>query len=215
MIQETVTDVIIMNDGQRHSDMQASAAVIRDEHLPARTSTQQMAEWMERVALKQDRQAFERLYWELVPRLKSYMKKHGADPAEADDLAQETMVQVWRKASLYDPSRATATAWIYRIARNLQIDKVRRRKLHEVELTAEIDRADESLEGHERALLRLDAARLRNLVEALPEDQLDVVRLAFFEGMSHSEIVEHLSIPLGTVKSRLRLAFGKLRTAME
>ena len=97
---------------------------------------------------------------------------------------------------------------------DLQIDRLRRQKLHEVTLTEEADRTDEGDDGHHRAAERLDAGKLRELVETLPADQMDVVKLAFFEGLSHSEIGQRLSTPLGTVKSRLRLAFGKLRMAM-
>ena len=128
--------------------------------------------------------------------------------ASADDLAQETMVQVWRKAEQYNPNKAGPAAWIYRVARNLQIDRLRRRKLHEVELTAEADRAEEGRAEHRRLVERPDADKLRELVKTLPADQKDVLQLAFFEGMTHSEICQQLSIPLGTVKSRLRLAFG-------
>jgi len=170
--------------------------------------------WMRAIARDRDPQAFERLYQYYAPRLKSYMVRQGADSASADDLAQEAMVQVWRKAEQYDPARAAPAAWIYRVARNLRIDKLRRQKLHEVELTIEAEKVDESSSGHEAATEQIDAQRLRNVVETLPEEQMEVVQLAFFEGLSHSEVGQRLSIPLGTVKSRLRLAFGKLRTAV-
>lgn len=142
------------------------------------------------------------------------MIRQGADASSADDLAQEAMVQVWRKAEQYDPEKAAPAAWIFRIARNLQIDRLRRRKFFEVELTAEADRPDDGIDGHERTVEHIDADRLRGLVEELSDDQMDVIRLAFFEGLTHSEIGQRLELPLGTVKSRLRLAFGKLRTAM-
>jgi len=177
-------------------------------------SNQEAVDWLRAVATKRDRGAFEHLYRQFAPRIKSYMTRQGADPAGADDLAQETLVQVWRKAAQYDPAKAAPAAWIFCVARNLQIDRLRRQKLHEVELTAEADRTDEGAAGHQRSVERLDADKLRELVETLPADQMDVVRLAFFEGLTHSEIGQRLSVPLGTVKSRLRLAFGKLRTAM-
>ena len=170
--------------------------------------------WLQAIASERDRAAFERLYRRYAPKIKSYMVRQGADNATADDLAQETMVQIWRKAEQYNPLRASPSAWIYRVARNLRIDKLRRQKFHEVELTAEADRADESFGGHHNAADRIDANRLRGYVETLSAEQMDVVQLAFFEGLSHSEVGQRLSIPLGTVKSRLRLAFGKLRMAM-
>lgn len=142
------------------------------------------------------------------------MIKQGADAVTADDLAQEAMVQVWRKAEQYNPKKAAPAAWIFRIARNLQIDRLRRRKFHEVELTAEADRTDEGMSGHERTIEQIDSGKLRELIDNLSDDQMSVIKLAFFEGLTHSEICQKLELPLGTVKSRLRLAFGKLRTAM-
>ena len=141
------------------------------------------------------------------------MVRRGADMAFSDDLVQETMVQVWRKADLYDPDKASPAAWIFRIARNLHIDRLRKQKFHEVEYTAEDDKPDEGIAGHQRAMDRIDAAKLRELLAELPREQVNVVQLAFFEGMSHAEIGEQLDLPLGTVKSRLRLAFDKLRGA--
>lgn len=180
-----------------------------------RSISDQALKWLESVASEQDKQAFESLYSVYAPKVKTYMRRQGADEASADDLAQETMVQVWRKAHQFDPRRAAPSTWIFRIARNLQIDKLRRQKFHEVELTTEAERVDETAAGHERATESPDADRLGRLVNSLPAEQMNVVRLAFFEGLSHAEIGNRLSIPLGTVKSRLRLAFAKLRTVME
>ncbi len=181
---------------------------------PGSPDRQDAVRWLADIAEHRDRQAFARLYGQLAPKVKSYMIRQGADAASADDLTQEAMVQTWRKAGQYDPRKAAPTAWVFRIARNLRIDRLRRQKFHEVELTAEADRPAEGLGDHERIVERPDADRLRLLVQALPSEQTEVVTLAFFEGLSHSEIGQHLSIPLGTVKSRLRLAFGKLRAGM-
>ena len=146
--------------------------------------------------------------------VKRYMQRQGADPDLAEDLAQETLVQVWRKAAQYDPAKAAPSAWVFTVARNLRIDRLRRQRLFEVELTEEADAEDEHGDGHQRTLERLDAGRLTALVETLPTEQVDVIRLAYFEGLSHAEVGRALNVPLGTVKSRLRLALAKLRTAM-
>jgi RNA polymerase sigma-70 factor (ECF subfamily) len=172
------------------------------------------ADWLKLVAERRDRDAFERLYGFFAPRIKRYMMRQGADEASADDLAQEAMVQVWRKAHHYDPQKAAATTWVFRVARNLQIDRLRKHKLHEVELSVEAEHDEGGIGSHECFEKRPDADRLRALVTALPEEQMDVVRLAFFEGLSHSEVSLQLSVPIGTVKSRLRLAFSKLRAGM-
>ncbi|MES9969593.1 MAG: sigma-70 family RNA polymerase sigma factor [Candidatus Thiodiazotropha sp.] len=177
-------------------------------------SVTETVDWLVSVAEKRDRYAFERLYDHFAPRIKSYMIRQGADEASADDLAQETMVQIWRKAHHYDPQKAAVTTWIFRVARNLQIDRLRKHRLHEVELTAEAEHKDQGYGSHERFEKRPDEDKLRSLIGGLPEEQMEVVRLAFFEGLSHSEVSCRLSIPIGTVKSRMRLAFDKLRMGM-
>ena len=195
--------------------MTAQAVTITYAEVPEnKTPPEQLAVWLACVATERDRHAFELLFEHFSPRLKSYMIRLGADPVMAEDLAQETMVKVWHKASLYDRSKAGASVWIFRIARNLRIDKLRRQRFHEVELdTEEVARQGHFLECA-TTTERLDADRLPELVQELPAEQLEVVRLAFFEGLTHSEICQQLELPLGTVKSRLRLAFAKLRKAM-
>ena len=195
--------------------MNAQAVTTTIAEIPDNTTPpEQLAGWLGSVASDRDRRAFERLFEHFAPRLKSYMMRLGADTVMAEDLAQETMVKVWHKANLYDSSKAGASVWIFRIARNLRIDKLRRQRFHEVELdTEEIARQGHFLES-ESSTERLDADRLPELVQELPEEQMEVVRLAFFEGLTHSEICQQLELPLGTVKSRLRLAFAKLRKAM-
>jgi len=194
--------------------MQAVNTITPHTQEMAALARQEAAVWLADIAQRQDRQAFAKLYGQFAPKVKSYMVRQGADPAGADDLTQETMAQIWRKAAQYNPDKAAPSSWIFRIARNLQIDRLRKQKFHEVELTADADRPAEGAMDHERLTEQPDADRLRALVAALPADQMEVVRLAFFEGLSHSEIGQQLSIPLGTVKSRLRLAFGKLRAGM-
>ena len=176
-------------------------------------SAEQLAEWLGLVGRSQDRSAFEKLFVHFGPRLRRYMAQLGADAATAEDLAQEALVQVWRKASTYDPTRAAASSWIFAVARNLRIDRLRRRPHHEIDLDNAPERQCEDADGHERAQARVDAERLAALVQTLPADQVEVVRLSFYEGLSHAEIGARLGLPLGTVKSRLRLAFGKLRQA--
>jgi RNA polymerase sigma-70 factor (ECF subfamily) len=194
--------------------MLAVTKIFPESETAAGVSAMEAVDWLTLVAEKRDRNAFECLYGYFAPRIKSYMMRQGADEASADDLAQEAMVQIWRKAHRYDPQKAAVTTWIFRVARNLQIDRLRKHKLHEVELSVETEHDDEGGGSHERFEKGPDADRLRALVGTLPEEQMDVIRLAFFEGLSHSEVSHHLSVPIGTVKSRLRLAFSKLRMGM-
>jgi len=190
------------------------AAIRPDEEVPTGVAPPpELADWLAAVAQRGDREAFAGLFQWFAPRVKRYMQRLGADPDTAEDLAQETLVQVWRKAAQYDPARPPS-AWVFTVARNLRIDRLRRQRLFEVELTEEADAEDEFGDGHQRTLERLDAGRLLELVRALPAEQVQVVRLAYFEGLSHAEVGRTLDVPLGTVKSRLRLALAKLRSAL-
>lgn len=163
------------------------------------------------IASTQDRAAFAELFQHFAPRVKSYMLRLGAPPETAEELAQETLLTVWRKAALFDPARAGASTWIFTIARNLRIDALRRERrplidLPDVEPEPEAT-PDTLLDGAERD------GRLRQAMADLPPDQAEVVRLSFFEDKPHSEIAGQLGLPLGTVKSRLRLALIRLRAA--
>jgi RNA polymerase sigma-70 factor, ECF subfamily len=174
-----------------------------------------MADLLRRIAEASDVEAFQLLYQSFGPRLKSYMMRQGADADTAEELAQETLLAVWRKAPLYDAEKGSASTWIYTIARNLRIDRLRRevawQELPEGhDETASDDPApDEILSDHERQ------TRVRAALKQLPEDQHEVVALSYLEGLSHSEIADKLGLPLGTVKSRMRLAYQKIRETVE
>ncbi|MGB0749333.1 MAG: sigma-70 family RNA polymerase sigma factor [Magnetospiraceae bacterium] len=166
------------------------------------------------VATKRDKEAFAALFRHYAPRVKSYMRRLGAEENAADELAQEAMLSVWRKADRFDPSKASAGTWIFRVARNLRIDALRRAKHPEGnddalrEIVDDTPLADDSLAARQRD------QRVKRAIDALPDPQAEVVRLSFYDGKPHSAIAEELNVPLGTVKSRLRLAFGRLRQAM-
>lgn len=166
------------------------------------------------IARHRDRAAFAALFAHYAPRLKAYMQRLGASADFAEEMAQETMVTVWRKAALFDPARAAAPAWIFAILRNRRIDVLRRARL----ALPDIDPSEE-LPPVPGADSMLDAARratrLRAALAALPPEQAAVVRLSFFDERPHAEIERVLGIPLGTVKSRLRLAMAKLRQLLE
>ncbi|HEY5070723.1 MAG TPA: sigma-70 family RNA polymerase sigma factor [Caulobacteraceae bacterium] len=160
-----------------------------------------------------DRDAFATLFSHFAPRVKSYMMRLGAAPEIAEELAQDTLLTVWRRAGAFDPSRAAPSTWIFTIARNLRIDLARRE--------ARPGRPEDPSEAVENpvmpdmALAELqDEAVIGRAVAALPIDQAQVVRLAFFSDKPHAQIACELDLPLGTVKSRLRLAMGRLRAAL-
>ncbi len=171
------------------------------------------------VANHHDRAAFATLFEHFAPRVKTFMRRSGANDASADELAQETLLMVWRKAALYDPSRAGATAWIFTIARNLRIDALRREKRSASgnNASSDID-AEFQVDDAPHPDARVESAQIETRVRAalgeLSEDQLRVVELSFFQEKAHAEIAQILQIPLGTVKSRLRLAMNRLRSLL-
>ena len=167
------------------------------------------------VAEKQDRAAFSELFAYYAPRVKSYLMRLGSDNAQAEEISQDVMVTVWRKASLFDRIQASVSTWIFRIARNRRIDVFRRTK------KPDLDPEETMLlpSGVEAPDARVDAmeteARVRAAMKDLPGEQLQLLQLSFYEGLSHSEIAAKLDVPLGTVKSRIRLAFSKMKANLD
>lgn len=158
-----------------------------------------------------DREAFALVFQAFAPRVKSYLIRLGAPSAQAEDLAQDAMLSVWRRAAQFDPKRAAASTWIFVIARNAWIDRLRREKV-ELAYKSGLDEPGDDEEMPDEAAERVETEeKMRAALEALSEDQRQVVKLSFFEDRPHSEIAAILSLPLGTVKSRLRLALIKLR----
>jgi RNA polymerase sigma-70 factor, ECF subfamily len=181
--------------------------------LPA--SMRPMADLLHLVAENRDADAFRQLFESYAPRVKAYMMRQGADATTAEELAQETLLMVWRKAGMYSGEKGSATTWIYTIARNLRIDRLRR----EVAWQPLPENADEepSLDPLPDQLLeeRQTRDRVRAALASLPADQSEVVVLSYIEGLSHSEIADRLGLPLGTVKSRMRLAYQKVRDGLD
>lgn len=167
------------------------------------------------VARTRDRAAFARLFDHFAPRINAYLLRLGTDNGQAEELAQEVMVTLWRKAHLFDRSKSSVATWLFRIARNRRIDLLRRDR------QADLDPEDPILQpsAPEDADDQIDAQRredkIRVALAVLPSEQVELIRLAFFLGLSHSQIAERSGLPLGTVKSRIRLAFSRLRKALE
>ena len=164
-----------------------------------------------RVGLTQDRESFAKLFVALGPRVKAYMMKIGSDPAFSEEITQETFITVWRKAGQFDPKKASAVTWIFTIARNRRIDRLRKEKRPALDPNDPMLLPNDSptpLQNMEQSTI---VESVKRSIGDLPEDQREVVRLSFIEGLSHQEISDAIGIPLGTVKSRLRLSFEKLR----
>jgi RNA polymerase sigma-70 factor, ECF subfamily len=164
------------------------------------------------IASQRDRAAFVTLFGRFAPRLKSWFQRQGSASDQAEDLAQETMLAVWRKADSFDPTRAGAATWIFTIARNQRIDQMRRlpRRALDAEDPSLVPQAPAAPDAVIDMVQR--ESRLRDAMSSLPAEQAEVIRLSFFEDRPHADIERVLSIPLGTVKSRLRLAMIRLRT---
>jgi RNA polymerase sigma factor (sigma-70 family) len=163
------------------------------------------------VGASRDGRAFAVLFDHFRPRVQAQLVRLGLAPAAAEDLTQDVMETIWQKAHLYDRSRSAAITWVFQIARNRRIDVKRRSR--ECCLPAEdfftIPDPSAGCDEHVDAMQRQE--HVRNALRVLPQEQLALVKLAFFEGLSHSAIAQELNIPLGTVKSRLRLACARLQ----
>ncbi|WP_439573212.1 sigma-70 family RNA polymerase sigma factor [Phreatobacter sp.] len=173
-----------------------------------------MGQCIAAIAASQDRAAFEELFRYFAPRVEAYLRRLGSPQPAAEELMQEAMVTVWRKAGQFDPAKASASTWLFTIVRNLRIDAYRREKRPELDpddpaLAREPDpQADALLSGQQ------SADRLRDALRLLNDNERIILNLAYFDDKSHSEIAAELGLPLGTVKSRIRLAFAKLRNAL-
>lgn len=166
------------------------------------------------VGRTRDRTAFASLFTHFAPRLKSYLMRLGAGSGQAEDLAQEAMLILWRKADQFDPAKAAAATWAFTIARNLRVDALRREKRPEIDASDLALVADDAPQADDAIARTQEDAKLRDALTELPREQIEVVELSFFADKPHSVIASELGLPLGTVKSRLRLAMARLRAAL-
>ncbi|HEY5412417.1 MAG TPA: sigma-70 family RNA polymerase sigma factor [Caulobacteraceae bacterium] len=165
------------------------------------------------IAQRGDRSAFTLLFVRFAPKVKAFLIRRGARAPE--ELTQEVMLSVWRKAAYFDPVRGTGEAWIFAIARNALIDSIRRQRGHPLVEMDPAANAPEPVRGDVELEAAEEARRVRAAVTALSPEQIEVVKLSFFDDRPHPEIAARLGLPLGTVKSRLRLAMRRLRTLLD
>lgn len=159
-----------------------------------------------------DEEAFAALFAHFAPRVKGFLMKGGASASLAEECAQDVMVTVWHKAHLFDPTRASAATWIFTIARNRRIDAARRAARPEPEdLGWGPEPEPEQAEVLE---MKQENARLAKAISELPEEQRRVVEQIYFGERTHAELAAETGLPLGTIKSRIRLALERLRGAM-
>jgi RNA polymerase sigma-70 factor (ECF subfamily) len=182
---------------------------------PLDSSPAQLALWLQAVAQRQDREAFARLHAHFSPRLAAWLAKSGLSATQAEEVVQETMISVWRKAGQYDPALSGASTWIFVIARNLRVDMQRRRSNREMAPLEDWDQIDDSPTGEEILLTSERESKLRQALSRLSPEQANVLEQAYFAEKPQSAIARDLGVPLGTVKSRVRLALARLKQYLE
>ncbi|MDI3324115.1 sigma-70 family RNA polymerase sigma factor [Pontibacterium granulatum] len=184
-------------------DVEKVVAISRDPSA-SREWTARLAHFAE----TREKASYIQLFRHFAPKVKAYIIRLGLTEATAEELMQETMLAVWNKAHLYNSSKAAASTWIFTLARNQSIDWMRRQKYPEYELEDWHVGEDEGDAGEQSVL----SDRMAEAMKTLPENQAQVIYMSFFEGRSHQEIADRIGIPLGSVKSRIRLAADKLKS---
>lgn len=186
----------------RQQDKPRSAELERDEY----------SSLLVRVAVDRDRSAYRTLFNHFGPRVRAWLIGRMGQPAIVDDVVQDVMLTIWRKAGTFDASRATASSWIFTVARNRMVDhhrktttKIRYETESIKEIPPEIEPADELMMRSE------DVKRVSEALQGLPDGQAQILELSYRGGFSHQEIASKLNLPLGTIKSRIRLAMQKLK----
>lgn len=173
------------------------------------------AAWLKAVADRADRDAFVSLFDHYAPRIKSWLMQGRLDHGKAEELTQEVMLTVWQRSAQYDPAIASPGTWIFTIARNKRIDLLRKDRAFEYDLADPVEilsqEADPEVGADQRLSDRQENDRLREAMARLPESQAALLMQAFYEDKPHSLIAVETGLPLGTVKSRLRLAVMRLR----
>jgi RNA polymerase sigma-70 factor (ECF subfamily) len=192
---------------------------LQDDSRRSERSKDQWSQLLEHVGASQDRGAFHQLFEHFGPQIKYYAISNGI-ANQAEELVQEVMISIWRRASTYDWRKAAASTWIFTIARNQRIDMLRKMKRISVEMPVETedlwqipgDNEDEPVTSLHRLM---SERRVRDSLRHLPEEQITVIAKVYMQQKSHQMVADELDIPLGTVKSRVRLALNKLKVILQ
>ena len=212
----TLAKVDAASVGTVYGDQQERRSrTVRELKVTAEATAKRMA-WVAQIhAVRdtKDRAAFAELFGYFAPRVKSFLMKSGASPDLAEECTQEVMATLWNKAHMFDPAKASVSTWIFTIARNRRIDLLRKQRRPEPEdlpwgPEAEPDQAD-------AMGLQQETEQLGKALATLPEEQRKLIERAYFGELSHSQIAAETGLPLGTIKSRIRLALDRLRHAMK
>jgi len=211
---ETTVDVNDIATAALGGPTKAERRTLRAENVTNEAKEKRML-WVDQmyaVRDQQDKAAFAELFGYFAPRVKSFLMKSGAAHDVAEECAQDVMATLWRKAHLFDPAKASVSTWIFTIARNRRIDFLRKDRRPEPE---ELPWGPEQEPDQADVLaLAQDTEKLGVALAALPDKQRNLIEKAYFGDLSHSEIAAETGLPLGTIKSRIRLALERLRHAM-
>lgn len=181
---------------------------------PATSDAVVMTAFLVAVAKDRDKDAFAKLFAHYAPRIKSYLMRQGANNASAEELSQEAMMSVWRKADRFDPAKASAGTWIFTVARNLRIDALRKERRPNFDPNDPAFVPEPETAPDSAVEIGETQAQVKAAISQLPPEQAEVIKLSFYQDKPHGEIAEELNLPLGTVKSRLRLAMRRVRTVL-
>lgn len=163
---------------------------------------------------ERSREAFLELFRQFAPRIKGWLVRGGLHPNRAEEVTQDVMMRVWRRSTSWKPERGNASTWIFAIARNARIDQLRKKRIPTWDEDDPVLVADSSVSPLSAVARSQAAVRVREALATLPDDQADVIRAAYFEHMSMREIARERDLPVGTVKSRVRLAMSRLKLAL-
>lgn len=194
--------------GLHHAGKRGQIDVVNESVSVQYQSPADMTAALLAVRDRRDREAFGHLFDHFAPRLKAMMIRGGLPAGAADDVVQDVMLSVWRKAGQFDPHRAEASAWIYRIARNRQIDLARRQPQPQIEM---LDPSSAPVDPAQLLALREEAGLLRTALNRLNPEQNMAIQQAYMDDLPQSEISRQTGLPLGTIKSRIRLGLERLR----
>ena len=178
------------------------------------SSMMKQADWIRAIAERKDRTAFSALFSCYAPRLRAYLRRSSLDDTIVEELIQDVMLTVWRQAASYKPERAAVSTWIFTIARNRRIDRLRKAARPEPEPDTPGVLPTAAASPDDAAAAARRAERLRAALETLPDEQAAILHRMYFDGASQREIAQEMDVPVGTIKSRVRLAMKRLREAL-
>ena len=185
-----------------------SPAAARDNHDDC------LAQWLSSVAVNKDKKSFGHLFDHLAPKVKGFLRKNGTAEDMLDDVTQEVMIKIWRYAGHFDQTKGKVTTWVFTIARNARIDLIRKENRPEPDINDPVLVKENPRGSDDILLAKQNSTRISEAIGELPNEQQEILKYAFFEEKSHAEIAAQTGLPLGTVKSRIRLAFQRLKKTL-